>query len=309
MLAVYASGIDRDDPLSVLTVGELPEPETPEDWVTVHVRAASLNHHDVWALKGQALKADQVPMILGTDAAGRDRRRPRGGDPRGPRRPGRRRRRRDPRSPADAAQRALPGRPGRAGARARPQPRRQAGRAHVRGGGLPADRLPDRVPHDRVEVRHGAGRHDPRPGRGRGRVDGADRARQGPRPSGVGDLAGRGEARVGARSRGRCGVRVGCAAARQGRCGHGDRRRGDVGPLPAVPAPGRPRRHLGRHVGTQPAGRPQPGVLPAAEHRRLDHGHDRGVPRAHRPDGAHGPASGHRPHPARWSARRRRSPC
>ncbi len=70
MLAVYASGIDRDDPLSVLAVGELPEPETPEEWVTVHVRAASLNHHDVWALKGQALKAEQVPMILGTDAAG-----------------------------------------------------------------------------------------------------------------------------------------------------------------------------------------------------------------------------------------------
>ena len=70
MFAVYASGIDRDDPLSVLAVGELPEPETPDDWVTVHVRAASLNHHDVWALKGQALKAEQVPMILGTDAAG-----------------------------------------------------------------------------------------------------------------------------------------------------------------------------------------------------------------------------------------------
>lgn len=70
MFAVYASGIDRDDPLSVLSVGDLPEPETPEDWVTVRVRAASLNHHDVWALKGQALKAEQVPMILGTDAAG-----------------------------------------------------------------------------------------------------------------------------------------------------------------------------------------------------------------------------------------------
>ena len=70
MLAVYASGIDRDDPLSVLAVGDLPEPETPDEWVTVHVRAASLNHHDVWALKGQALKAEQVPMILGTDAAG-----------------------------------------------------------------------------------------------------------------------------------------------------------------------------------------------------------------------------------------------
>ncbi len=70
MFAVYASGIDRDDPLSVLGVGDIEEPLTPDDWVTVHVRAASLNHHDVWALKGQALKADQVPMILGTDAAG-----------------------------------------------------------------------------------------------------------------------------------------------------------------------------------------------------------------------------------------------
>jgi NADPH:quinone reductase-like Zn-dependent oxidoreductase len=36
----------------------------------VRVRATSLNHHDLWALKGVALKADQVPMILGTDAAG-----------------------------------------------------------------------------------------------------------------------------------------------------------------------------------------------------------------------------------------------
>jgi NADPH:quinone reductase-like Zn-dependent oxidoreductase len=70
MFAAYASGIDRDDPLSCLMVGDLPEPVTPDDWVTVKVRAASLNHHDVWALKGQALKAEQVPMILGTDASG-----------------------------------------------------------------------------------------------------------------------------------------------------------------------------------------------------------------------------------------------
>lgn len=70
MLAAYAAGIDRDDPLSVLGVGSIDEPLTPDDWVTVRVRAASLNHHDVWALKGQALKAEQVPMILGSDAAG-----------------------------------------------------------------------------------------------------------------------------------------------------------------------------------------------------------------------------------------------
>lgn len=70
MFALYAKGLDRTDPLSVLGVGDIAVPETPPDWVTVNVRAAALNHHDVWALRGQALRADQVPMVLGTDAAG-----------------------------------------------------------------------------------------------------------------------------------------------------------------------------------------------------------------------------------------------
>ena len=70
MHAIYASGIDRQDPLSVLAIGEVEPKPTPEDWVDVDVKAMSLNHHDVWALKGQALREDQVPMILGTDAAG-----------------------------------------------------------------------------------------------------------------------------------------------------------------------------------------------------------------------------------------------
>lgn len=70
MRAVHASGISPDDPLSVLAVGDVDPPATPPDWVDVDVRAVSLNHHDVWALRGQALREDQVPMILGTDAAG-----------------------------------------------------------------------------------------------------------------------------------------------------------------------------------------------------------------------------------------------
>src|SRR5436309_5035898 len=72
MLAAYAARVDADDPLSALEVGERPEPVAPEGWATVSVRAASLNHHDVWALRGQALAADQLPMILGGDAAGVD---------------------------------------------------------------------------------------------------------------------------------------------------------------------------------------------------------------------------------------------
>ena len=70
MFAVYAAAVDPADPLSCLGVGELPQPSTPDEWVNVRVRSASLNHHDLWALKGVALKADRVPMILGSDAAG-----------------------------------------------------------------------------------------------------------------------------------------------------------------------------------------------------------------------------------------------
>ena len=70
MHAIYASGVNRDDPLSVLAIGDVEATATPEEWVDVEVKAMSLNHHDVWALRGQALREEQVPMILGTDAAG-----------------------------------------------------------------------------------------------------------------------------------------------------------------------------------------------------------------------------------------------
>jgi NADPH:quinone reductase-like Zn-dependent oxidoreductase len=70
MFAAYAAGTDAEDPLGCLRVGEVEPSATPQDWVNVEVRAASVNHHDLWALKGQALAADRVPMILGTDAAG-----------------------------------------------------------------------------------------------------------------------------------------------------------------------------------------------------------------------------------------------
>jgi NADPH:quinone reductase-like Zn-dependent oxidoreductase len=72
MLAVYASRIDSKDPLSGLEVGERPDPEVPDGWTTVTVRAASLNHHDLWSLRGVGLGEDKLPMILGCDAAGLD---------------------------------------------------------------------------------------------------------------------------------------------------------------------------------------------------------------------------------------------
>ena len=72
MLAAYAASIDADKPLDGLVVGERPEPEPGNGWVTVDVRAAALNHHDLWSLRGVGLPADRLPMILGCDAAGVD---------------------------------------------------------------------------------------------------------------------------------------------------------------------------------------------------------------------------------------------
>ena len=70
MLAAYAAHLDAGDPLAGLEVGDRPEPAERPDWTTVDVRAASLNHHDLWSLRGVGLSAEQLPMILGTDAAG-----------------------------------------------------------------------------------------------------------------------------------------------------------------------------------------------------------------------------------------------
>jgi len=72
VLAAYAARIDPEEPLSALVVGEVDEPDVPEGWVAVEVRAASLNHHDVWSLKGVGLPQERLPMILGCDAAGVD---------------------------------------------------------------------------------------------------------------------------------------------------------------------------------------------------------------------------------------------
>jgi NADPH:quinone reductase-like Zn-dependent oxidoreductase len=72
VLAVYAAQIDAKDPLSGLRVGSIEEPTVPPGWTTVEVRAASLNHHDLWSLRGVGLPADRLPMILGCDAAGVD---------------------------------------------------------------------------------------------------------------------------------------------------------------------------------------------------------------------------------------------
>jgi NADPH:quinone reductase-like Zn-dependent oxidoreductase len=72
MFAVYAEKFSTDSPLDGLVVGERPDPEVPDGWTTVTVKASSLNHHDLWSLRGVGLREEALPMILGCDAAGLD---------------------------------------------------------------------------------------------------------------------------------------------------------------------------------------------------------------------------------------------
>ncbi|MEE6296707.1 zinc-binding dehydrogenase [Georgenia wangjunii] len=73
MRTVHAVSQDPQEPLAGLAVADLPDDGPPEPgWVPVRVRAAALNHHDLWSLRGVGLPAERLPMVLGTDAAGED---------------------------------------------------------------------------------------------------------------------------------------------------------------------------------------------------------------------------------------------
>ena len=53
MFAVYAEPSPPTTRCPGLVVGERPDPEVPDGWTTVTVKAASLNHHDLWSLRGR----------------------------------------------------------------------------------------------------------------------------------------------------------------------------------------------------------------------------------------------------------------
>ena len=76
MFAVYAQYADAQHPFRALRVGERPDPDLSDPamagWELVEVRAASVNHHDLWTLRGVGIAAESFPMILGCDAAGVD---------------------------------------------------------------------------------------------------------------------------------------------------------------------------------------------------------------------------------------------
>jgi NADPH:quinone reductase-like Zn-dependent oxidoreductase len=70
MFAVTAVKFSSDDPLAGLQLGDHPDPSPPEGWEVVRVRAASLNHHDLWTLRGVGIAEERLPVVLGCDAAG-----------------------------------------------------------------------------------------------------------------------------------------------------------------------------------------------------------------------------------------------
>lgn len=70
MRALYATKLGGDSPLDNLVLGERPEPVAAPGEVRVRVRAATLNHHDFWTLKGVVGYPITPPRILGCDAAG-----------------------------------------------------------------------------------------------------------------------------------------------------------------------------------------------------------------------------------------------
>ncbi|MFN2452165.1 MAG: zinc-binding dehydrogenase [Candidatus Dormibacteria bacterium] len=69
MLAAYVARTG-DDALANLEVGEQPEPQAAPGWAVLRVTAASLNHHDLFTLRGVSSQPVRPPQILGCDAVG-----------------------------------------------------------------------------------------------------------------------------------------------------------------------------------------------------------------------------------------------
>jgi NADPH:quinone reductase-like Zn-dependent oxidoreductase len=70
MFALTATAVTPTDPLAGLTAGEHPDPTPGPGWEVVEVRAAALNHHDIWTLRGVGIDPQRLPIVLGCDASG-----------------------------------------------------------------------------------------------------------------------------------------------------------------------------------------------------------------------------------------------
>ena len=70
MFCAYAAEVGGDDPVGNLRLGELDDTVVRDGDAIVEVKAAALNHHDLWTLKGIASRPVVPPQVLGCDAVG-----------------------------------------------------------------------------------------------------------------------------------------------------------------------------------------------------------------------------------------------
>ena len=70
MRALYATKTGGDDPLSNIEIGDRPQPEPGPGEVRVRMRAATLNRHDLFTLRGVVGYPITLPRILGCDGVG-----------------------------------------------------------------------------------------------------------------------------------------------------------------------------------------------------------------------------------------------
>jgi NADPH:quinone reductase-like Zn-dependent oxidoreductase len=72
VLAATAVSQSLTDPLSGLVLGEVADPQPKPGWAVVRVVSSSLNMHDLWTLRGIGHPSENLPIVLGCDAAGYD---------------------------------------------------------------------------------------------------------------------------------------------------------------------------------------------------------------------------------------------
>ena len=72
MLAATAVSQNAVDPLSGLVLRDVAKPSPKPGWAVVRVVSSSLNMHDLWTLRGIGHPAENLPIVLGCDAAGYD---------------------------------------------------------------------------------------------------------------------------------------------------------------------------------------------------------------------------------------------
>jgi NADPH:quinone reductase-like Zn-dependent oxidoreductase len=63
---------NADDPLSGLVLTDIPKPNPEPGWAIVRVVSSALNMHDLWTLRGVGHSPENLPIVLGCDAAGYD---------------------------------------------------------------------------------------------------------------------------------------------------------------------------------------------------------------------------------------------